>query len=486
LSLVTETIAEPTMAGLRAARDRATAADLVELRLDFVEDLDVAGALAGRTRPAIVTCRAAWEGGRFGGSEEERLRILSHAVALGAEYVDLEWRADRSQVPVREGTTRVVSFHDHEGMPRDVAGHVRAMCDEPQSIVKIAVTARRLRDCVTLRDAVRDLDHRHVAIAMGSVGQLTRLCPWIVGSEWTYGGTAASGQTSTGDLIDTYRVRTTGPASEMFAVAGAPLGHSASPAMHNAALAACGMDGVYIPLETADADELLSVAEALGVRGISVTAPLKTGVFARATHRDELSTRVGAVNTLRRTANGWEGANFDAAGFLAPLDRRGHALEGTRAVVLGAGGAARTVAWALASRGAHVEISARRRERADRVAGELGVTVGAWPPAAGWDLLVNTTPVGTWPETAASPIAASHVRGGTVYDLIYNPAATQLMTVAEGSGLRAIGGLEMLVSQAGLQFNWWTGREAPEDVMARAAREFIDRGTREPHEAHHV
>jgi len=78
------------------------------------------------------------------------------------------------------------------------------------------------------------------------------------------------------------------------------------------------------------------------------------------------------------------------------------------------------------------------------------------------------------------------VRGGTVYDLIYNPAATQLMTVAEGSGLRAIGGLEMLVSQAGLQFNWWTGREAPEDVMARAAREFIDRGTREPHEAHHV
>jgi shikimate 5-dehydrogenase len=99
--------------------------------------------------------------------------------------------------------------------------------------------------------------------------------------------------------------------------------------------------------------------------------------------------------------------------------------------------------------------------------------VSAWPPAPGWDLLVNTTPVGTWPDTDAMPIDADAVRGRIVYDLIYNPEETTLLRVARTNGAETIGGLEMLVGQACHQFEWWTGRTAPREIMAEAARRFL-------------
>jgi shikimate dehydrogenase len=228
--------------------------------------------------------------------------------------------------------------------------------------------------------------------------------------------------------------------------------------MHNAAFAALGMDAVYVALETDDADELLDVAEAFGLAGASVTAPLKPAMFARTSGHDDLARATGAVNTLRRAPDGWQGRNFDVAGFLAPLGRR---LDGARAVVL--------------ARGARVEVTARRTERAEALAAEFNVDTCPWPPRPGWDLLVNTTPCGTWPNTDESPIDASLVRGGCVYDLIYNPEETKLLASARAAGAEVIGGLEMLVGQACHQFEWWTGRSAPREAMREGARRFLTR-----------
>jgi 3-dehydroquinate dehydratase/shikimate dehydrogenase len=475
---VVEVVTGATMAELRAGRDRATA-DLVELRLDGVSDVDVEGALQGRSKPAIVTCRAAWEGGAFPGSEEERLGILERAVALGAEYVDVEWRAERRRRFRDRGRTQLVlSHHDFAATPPDLGDRVGAMAAEDADIVKVAVTPSRLRDCLALRDATA-IDRPHVAIAMGSAGQVTRLCPWLFGSRWTYGGTNAPGQVTAREMIDRYRVHTRSAATAIYGITGAPLAHSASPAMHNAAFSAMNLDAIYVPFETSDPDELLDVGRALGVRGMSVTAPLKPGIFARVETSDELSVAIGAVNTLRWSEGRWEARNFDAQGFLAPLLRGHRALRGIRAVVLGAGGTARTVTWALAREAARVEVAARRRDRAERVAAECGATAVDWPPAPGWDLLVNTTPVGTWPHTGDAPISADAVRGRAVYDLIYNPRDTRLLQMARAAGAEIIGGLDMLVGQACLQFEWWTGREAPAAVMAAAAEQFIE-STRRP------
>jgi shikimate dehydrogenase len=142
--------------------------------------------------------------------------------------------------------------------------------------------------------------------------------------------------------------------------------------------------------------------------------------------------------------------------------------------------------WALRSKGARVCVTARREERAHALAAEFGVETMAWPPEAGWDLLVNTTPVGTWPRVAEAPLDDVHVRGACVYDLIYNPPETKLLRSARQAGVDAIGGLDMLVSQAALQFAWWTGREAPTSVMEEAARAFLSRGQGQSYAADHV
>jgi len=456
MALVVETVTADTMAELRAARDRATRADLVELRLDGVRDLDVPGAIQGCPRPVIATCRPVWEGGRFDGGEVERLKILSRACALGADYVDVEWRADWRAV--RAASSRLVlSHHDFDGLPADLDERARAMRQSGAAVIKIGVTASTLGDCLTLKDVV-DVDGPRVLIALGTPGQLTRVWPGWFGSCWSYGGAAAPGQLPVDDLIDVYRVRETSGATEPFALFGAPLCHSASPRIHNAAFVQHERDALYVPLESADADEALQVAEAIGVRGASVTAPLKRAMFERSRPADDLSRDLGAVNTLRRTSEGWESRNFDVVGFLAPLDRRSVSVRKRRAIVLGAGGAARAVAWSLKSHGARVEISARRRSQAEELAHAVGVGVVEWPPPAGWDVLVNTTPVGTWPNTEEAPVGPEVLReaqGRIVYDLVYNPPETMLMRWAREAGAEVIGGMEMLIEQAYAQQRWW-------------------------------
>lgn len=478
MALVCETVTADSMADLIAARDAAHTADLVELRLDGVRDVDLAGALAGRRRPVVVTCRPVWEGGRFDGAEEVRLRLLADACARGAEYVDVEWRADHRALAAEYASRLVLSHHDFQGVPCDLADRVRAMRAEGTGLVKVAVTAVRLGDCVTLQKAVRG-GGAQVAIAMGPAGRLTRAWPAWTGSCWMYSGSAAPGQISTRDLIETYRVRDTTSQTTPFGIVGSPLGHSASPAMHNAAFAALGLDAVYVPFETADADEFLEVASALGLGGASVTAPLKQAIATRCASTDEVSASVGVVNTLKRSGAGWEGRNFDVAGFLAPIDRLGAAPSGSRALILGAGGAARAAAWALRQRGVEVAIAARRDEAARRVADAVGVGVASWPSGSSGlgrvparpALLVNATPVGAWPASGASPVDAPVA--DVAYDLVYNPIETEFLTRARAAGARTISGIEMLVEQAARQLEWWTARGAPRPMLDQAARHFV-------------
>jgi shikimate dehydrogenase len=243
--------------------------------------------------------------------------------------------------------------------------------------------------------------------------------------------------------------------------------------MHNAAFAALGIDAVYGTFDTTDANDFWTLADGLRIAGASVTAPMKREMRSRLREVDDIVERIGVVNTLRGSSNGWEGRNFDVAGFLAPLRPHADALRGRRAVVLGAGGAARAAIFGLQSIGAHVALSARRSVAAAHLATEFKAETIEWPPQPGWDVLVNTTPVGTWPRVEASPLERDLVRGPLVYDLVYNPGETQLMKWARAAGAETIGGLSMLVAQAAAQFEWWTGQPAPVDVMRQAAEEFL-------------
>jgi len=461
------------MADLQARRDALVGADLVELRLDTVDRPDVDGALSGRRTPVIVTCRPAWEGGAFRGSEEDRLGLLARALDAGAEFVDVEAKA---LTPAFAGAAHrdrlVVSWHDFDGVPGDLNARVESMTATGAGTVKVAVMARRLSDCLPLLDVARRRGAPTSVIAMGEAGVATRVLAARFGSCWTYAAedvAVAPGQLTACRMEREFGFSRVGRDTAIYGVLGKPVSHSVSPAMHNAAFRATGLDAVYLPLAADSYADFLAFADAMRLQGASVTAPFKVDAFNHAGTEDDESRRSRAINTLRRRDDRWEGLNTDLAGFMAPLVRQG-GVKGARVTVLGAGGAARAVAVALGAAGAIVTLCGRRAELADAVARIAGARVAPWPPAPGsWDILVNATPVGTHPRVDESPLPEAALDRGLVYDLVYNPPRTRLLADAAARGCRTIGGLDMLVAQAQAQFAWWTGVHPPERTMRDAA-----------------
>jgi 3-dehydroquinate dehydratase/shikimate dehydrogenase len=487
-SLLCETVTADSMSGLIAARDAATSGDMVELRLDGVADLDVAGALARRARPAVVTCRPVWEGGRFEGSEEDRKRILRQALREGAEFVDIEWRAGFDDV-IRTDPARVVlSAHDFDRIPADLAAQVRSMRATGAATIKVAVTPTRLDETIPLAAIGRE--GGAIVIAMGAAGLPSRLLAARYGSRWTYAGRGiAPGQIPAARMLDEFRYREVGPATRLFGVVSTNATHSLSPALHNAAFATAGLDAVYVPLRAADIDDFFEFADAFGIEGASITIPFKVDALRAASGADDRTRKVGAANTLRRVGPPeggphthsdvgagfsrptWEATNTDIEGFLAPLaEAYAGDIRGARVAVLGAGGSARAVVAALTWRGAAVSVHARRAEQAREPAAAFAAAVGEWPvPAGSWDILVNCTPLGGAALRDVSPLPGGPFTGRLVYDLTYGSGESALCREAREAGCRTLDGLPMLVAQAERQFEWWTGRQPAAGVMHSAA-----------------
>jgi 3-dehydroquinate dehydratase/shikimate dehydrogenase len=489
-SLLCETVTADSTAELRTARDAAVA-DMVELRLDGVRDLDVAAALHGRRKPVVVTCRPQWERGRFSGSEEERHRILTDALSLGAEFVDVEWAAlhgihkpNFGDIVESAPAHVVVSSHDFDGVPVDVEARARDMRSHGAAVIKVAVMPRALRDTLPLLTIARDGDA--VVVGMGDAGVPTRLLAARYGSRWSYAGNGvAPGQIPAERMLSQFRFHDIGPATRIFGVVSSTAMHSFSPIMHNAAFAAAGLDAVYVPLQTTQFGDFDEFAEALGVEGASVTIPFKGDALRASSVADALTRQVGAANTLKRIAKGWEAANTDVAGFLAPLEQTfGRPLAGSRASVIGGGGSARAVVVALLSRGARVKVHTRRREQAEAVTRSLHVgsgnpaeaglyrpEIGEWPIAGGWDLLVNCTPLGSATMADESPLPGGPFGGRLVYDLTYSAGESRLIREARAAGCHTLDGLPMLIAQAERQFEWWTGQPPQPGVMLSAIAE---------------
>ncbi len=253
-------------------------------------------------------------------------------------------------------------------------------------------------------------------------------------------------------------------------VLGWPVAHSRSPAIHEAAYQACGLDGWHYQLLPVPPDLLAETIRALpgaGFVGANVTIPHKEAALAASDRATDAARAIGAANSLTFEDAGIEADNTDAPGFLAAL---GEPRPG-RAVVLGAGGSARAVAWALRSAGVEVEVWNRTAERAERLAGDLGVrAVGEVTPGG---LLVNCTSVGLDPADdpfGALPVELARLgEWEVVADLVYGARETALISAARGVGGRVVDGLEVLVRQGALSFERWTGVPAPLEAMRAAA-----------------
>jgi 3-dehydroquinate dehydratase/shikimate dehydrogenase len=304
---------------------------------------------------------------------------------------------------------------------------------------------------------------------MGQAGVPTRVLAARLGNRWTYAGDAvAPGQLPAARLLGEFGFRSIKPDATLYGVVGNPIAHSLSPVMHNAGFSALGLNAIYVPLQARDVDDFVTFARETRMAGASITAPFKVGMLTKVEEIDETAKRVGAINTLVVREGRWFGANTDVDGFLAPLAGR-MALKGTRATVLGAGGAARAVAVALDSQGAAVTICARQASAAREVAALTGGVAGAWPPRPGsWDVLVNATSSGGG-GPIDDPMDGVPLDGEIVFDLVYAPARTPLLERARKEGCLTIGGIEMLVAQAERQFELWTGYRPPAGLFRAAA-----------------
>ena len=275
---------------------------------------------------------------------------------------------------------------------------------------------------------------------------------------------------------------------------GWPVEHSLSPAMHNAAFQALGLEWQYtlLPTPPGEIASTLDQLKAQGYRGANVTVPHKEAVMACLDEIEGVAQTIGAVNTVVVQEGRLLGYNTDAPGFLAALQAAGFEPKESRALVIGAGGAARAVVYALVQAGSSIVLYNRTPQRAlelARYAHEMGGPV-AWiasleavePELADFNLLVNATSVGMWPHSHNSPWpeTLSLPSHWTVFDLVYNPAETRLLAQARAAGAAAIGGLEMLVQQGALAFELWTGQSPPLDVMRAAARESLARTPQAP------
>lgn len=517
-------------------------ADLIELRLDMLTDFNAEKHLQQMLKetdtPKLVTMRPKWEGGNYDGPEPQRLAVLKYAAHLGASHVDVELKvatyffAGGGPVPVN--TKVILSSHNFEETPTDAAleNTLQQMWASGADIAKIATTATDIVDCARVLTLLKTSQGPCIALCMGERGQPTRMLAAKYGGYLTFGALgggkeSAPGQPTLHQLRNMYRLPDLTSNCQIFGVIGNPVSHSRSPHLHNAAMAAAGIDAVYLPLLVDNLKKFLKTYSSADYGGFSVTIPHKLAALECADEVDLVAQQIGAVNTLVRQSDGslkgyntdWSAAvtaienglqpdshttaestlsqqqdesnssqhSSDSASGLGAEEattsgrvfnegqgerQNGSVLKGRTVVVIGAGGAGKALAFGAAHKGAKVIIANRTIEKAEALSAQMqggAQAISLDQLSSGevtGDVLANTTSIGMHPQEDASPVSSAALASfDLVFDAVYTPMDTKLLQDARAAGCKTVSGVEMFIGQAAEQFELFTGQEAPIDLM---------------------
>lgn len=439
----------------------------------------------------ILTLRVIADGGAWAHGEDER-RASMLAIVRGCQkgvlaYVDLEggteWpEVEAAMAELRVGTIR--SYHNFSGTPSNLVELVSKLYRGPDEVAKVAVMPRGSADLVSIFRAAehcRAAGRPFILVGMGAFGTPSRILARRMGCLLSYASSALQGHVPAAPghmdpqlLAEQFRYYEIQGATRVFGIVGNPVMHSRSPAFHNPRFRAEGVDAVYLHFQVDDLAAFFELASLLGVLGVSVTIPHKEAVIPFLGSADELVHQIKACNTLVRRGNAWHGTNTDAPGFFHPLKDLLSGERRDRAVVVGAGGAARAVLQSLLARGFAVLLVNRSVDRAVAMAAEFdqlypGMAVAAALPASGaagpeldelrqsvrryGQLIVQTTSMGMQGESEGEdPLAFYEFAGDEiVYDIIYTPPQTPVLRRAEAAGCRTLNGLPMFEEQAAIQ-----------------------------------
>ncbi len=456
-------------------------AKLVELRLDYISgEVNLKRLLDNRPGPVLISCRRPADGGKWSGTEAERLVLLRSAIAEGADYVDLEDDV-ASSIPRYGKTKRVISLHDFTKTPDDIEQIHARLASLEADIVKLATMANRPHDNVRMLNLIKNSDVPTVAMCMGDMGTPTRVLAAKFGAPFTYATfhherALAPGQLSFKQMTEMYRYEEITENTEIYGVIADPIGHNMSPLIHNAGCSESNLDKVYLPFRVPREElvQFLKDCPAIGVRGLSVTIPHKESVLAHCTKVDRAVQGIGAANTLVFQDGEILGYNtdyraaMDSLSEVMKLPANDKPLSGSTALLLGAGGVAKAIAYGLIRRGAKVFVAARKTARANVFAEDLGCSVVEWDSrhTINSAILVNCTPIGMHPNVDETPYDKNRLRPTmTVFDTVYNPEQTLLIKHAKEKHAEVVTGVDMFIRQAALQYQYFTGKPAPNQLM---------------------
>ncbi len=473
-------------------------ADVIELRFDCLKEIEteVLWKSIKKSREKfkgifLATLRPLEQGGQKPLSLAQRKEFwLDSRVFEFVEWADFEADFPENEINNFLGETFgkiIKSFHDYEKVPPNLVEIYNRLAENAETI-KIAVQANDITDSIAvwkLLEPAKSGGRQIIPIAMGEAGKWTRILGLAHGAPLTYaaiesGKETAPGQISARDLIEVYRVKELNADTDVYGILGSNTSVSLSPYIHNAAFKFHRLNAVFVPLQVNDLGGFMrrmvkpeTREVELNFKGFSVTIPHKQAIIKHLDYLDETAQRIGAVNTVKIINGKLHGFNTDANGFIEPLKNCYGGVRDVKVAVLGAGGAARACIYALVKEGASVTIFARDTAKAANLAEDFQVELRELANAdfSDFKILVNTTPLGmTGKAVGATPAASEQLKNlHLVYDLIYTPFKTRLMTEAEAVGVPTVGGMAMLIAQAMEQQKIWTELDAPMKEMSRAA-----------------
>ncbi|UCD72149.1 MAG: shikimate dehydrogenase [Syntrophobacterales bacterium] len=477
-----------------------SAADVIEVRLDLLPREVWTPLLKRRGKPSIVTLRPERQGGQFNGEEAERIRLLGETLAFNPSFIDVEWDTPSHLISSLlrkkgEKTTVILSYHNFEETPDNLEAILRKVNPRGGDLVKIVTHAKVFEDNMRILRFVENNAGKTIAFCMGPLGLSSRVLTLRYGGLMTFGSLekgkeSAPGQIPSRDLREIYRVHQIHRDTRVFGLLGDPVFQSLSPIIHNSAFQALGCDAVYIPFQVRSLETLLPVFLSMAVEGFSVTIPHKERIIPHLDGVDDKAKAMGAVNTVYRRDGRWLGTNTDGDGAWRALEEACGNLSKKRWAILGAGGAARAVAYSAGMLGCPRSLTflGRTQERLEGLLWDMGRMFSF--PVAGFilaetdlgkvfneiDVIVNCTPIGMFPRLDETPIPSPLLRPShLVFDTVYNPLETRLLREARVRGCRTISGLQMFLQQAVAQFELWTGKSAPLPLMEAKARERLER-----------